>query len=69
MQYASFGLGTGPILLQDVNCTGGEANLLQCHAHSRGANSVCKHSEDVSVICPCMQKEGGGGGGDREGVG
>eukprot|EP00731_Ephydatia_muelleri_P030938 Em0022g452a len=52
MRAALFGLGTGPILLTEVDCFGNETALLQCHAHRAGSNSMCRHSDDVSVICP-----------------
>ena len=57
MRVALFGLGTGPILLTEVDCFGNETALLQCHAHGAGSNSMCRHSDDVSVICPCMWEE------------
>ena len=47
---ASFGEGSGRILLDDVSCTGGEAFIENCvsggfHHHN------CGHSEDASVEC------------------
>ena len=47
---AFFGEGGGPILLDDVRCTGTESNLLQCSAKNWGVNN-CAHREDVGVIC------------------
>ncbi|XP_060073519.1 deleted in malignant brain tumors 1 protein-like [Ylistrum balloti] len=47
---AYFGSGSGPILLDDVHCVGGEANILQCASKSFGIND-CSHGEDVGVIC------------------
>ena len=50
---ARFGQGSGQILLDDLQCTGREASLLEC-SH-RGINSHnCGHSEDASVTCECM---------------
>ncbi|MBN3296889.1 DMBT1 protein, partial [Amia calva] len=47
---AVYGKGSGPILLSDVGCTGGETVLSQCP--SRGWRSHnCTHGEDASVIC------------------
>ena len=45
---AFFGKGKGLILLDDVDCTGYEASLIECQyapCHN------CRHSEDVGVVC------------------
>jgi len=43
--------GTGPILLDDVQCTGTEANLLDCtHRQPTGTHN-CSHFEDAGVRC------------------
>lgn len=47
---AFFGQGSGPILLDDLNCLGQETNILQCDAKGWGRNN-CGHDEDVGVIC------------------
>ncbi|XP_036907015.1 deleted in malignant brain tumors 1 protein-like [Sturnira hondurensis] len=47
---ASFPPGSGSILLDDVNCTGGESSLGQC-PHSDWFSHDCGHHEDVGVIC------------------
>ena len=49
---ARFGAGSGQILLDDLQCSGREATLLEC-TH-RGTNvHDCRHHEDASVTCEC----------------
>ena len=45
-----FGGGSGPILSDDVTCSGIETNLFDCNHTKAGARS-CNHSDDVGVIC------------------
>ena len=44
----SFGGGMGPILLDDVQCTGSENSLSDCTAIT---DHDCEHSEDAGVRC------------------
>ena len=45
-----YGSGSGPITLDNVECTGGESNLLSCQ-HNPVFHHNCQHNEDVAVIC------------------
>ena len=46
---ARFGQGTGPIYLDDMRCTGTEANILAC-PHDPNTRD-CGHFEDAGVRC------------------
>ncbi|KAM3860937.1 scavenger receptor cysteine-rich domain-containing protein DMBT1-like [Diretmus argenteus] len=47
---AHFGRGSGPIWLDNVECTGEESALTQCSHPTFGENN-CGHGEDAGVIC------------------
>ncbi|PVD22127.1 hypothetical protein C0Q70_17931 [Pomacea canaliculata] len=47
---ARYGRGSGPIWLDDTQCVGNEASILQCRAKPIGSHN-CYHSEDAGVIC------------------
>ena len=47
---ASFGEGTGRILLDNVQCTGSERELRNCTASTNGINS-CIHAQDAGLRC------------------
>lgn len=45
-----FGVGSGPILLDDVSCTGKEPSLLLCNRRE-WLHHDCTHHEDVNIAC------------------
>lgn len=46
----AFGHGFGPILLDDVGCSGIESSLLDCGHRGIGVHS-CNHAQDAGVEC------------------
>ena len=46
--HAAFGQGRGPILLNDVQCSGSESRLADCPS---GVVRNCGHYEDAGVRC------------------
>uniref|UniRef100_K1QGZ3 Deleted in malignant brain tumors 1 protein n=1 Tax=Magallana gigas TaxID=29159 RepID=K1QGZ3_MAGGI len=47
---AKYGEGSGPILLDNVNCSGSETSITEC-IHIGWGSHDCGHSEDVSINC------------------
>ena len=47
---ATFGAGSGKILLDDVGCRGTEDALAECYHQGIGVNN-CEHDSDAGVIC------------------
>ena len=45
---AAFGQGSGPILLNNVQCSGSESRLANCPS---GIVRWCGHNEDAGVRC------------------
>ncbi|XP_059690915.1 antigen WC1.1-like [Gavia stellata] len=50
LHEAAFGMGMGPIWLEQVECQGTELSLQDCWARP-GDSGVCRHKEDAAVRC------------------
>ena len=48
VSQASFGHGSGQIVMDEVTCTGSELTLLQC---THTSSHDCNHNEDAGVRC------------------
>lgn len=47
---AYFGEGSGPVMLDEVRCTGNELSIEQCPKSAWGEHN-CDHKEDAGVSC------------------
>uniref|UniRef100_A0A8D2IWS0 Neurotrypsin n=1 Tax=Varanus komodoensis TaxID=61221 RepID=A0A8D2IWS0_VARKO len=48
--WAHFGQGAGPVLLDEVQCSGNELSLDQCEKNGWGEHN-CDHTEDAGSVC------------------
>ena len=48
-----YGAGNGSIVLDDLECSGGEANLFECDRKT--GSHDCTHDEDAAVVCMGMK--------------
>ncbi|KAI4881445.1 hypothetical protein NFI96_022115, partial [Prochilodus magdalenae] len=55
---AHFGPGSGPIWMDDVDCSGSESTLKNCRSRGWGKHN-CNHFKDVGVICSDVRLVGG----------
>ncbi|KAF5905701.1 T-cell differentiation antigen CD6-like isoform X2 [Clarias magur] len=46
-----FDLGSGPIYISKLNCSGTESNLWQCPIELDKGRNLCGHKEDAVVVC------------------
>ena len=50
LHLATYGQGSGPIWLDDMNCIGTESFISYCPHNGWGSHN-CHHGEDASVNC------------------
>ena len=48
---AQFGMGSGPIYLEQLQCSDTDISLLECSTFEHVGLSTCDHSQDVGVRC------------------
>ena len=51
LEDCEFGLGTGHIWLDEVDCKGGEMEMAGGCNHNAWGDNDCTHFEDAGVIC------------------
>ena len=53
LEVSDFGIGTGPIFLDDLSCEEDDETLLDCSSAALGLHA-CTHDQDVAVRCVGM---------------
>jgi nitrate reductase beta subunit len=51
---ATYGQGSGPILLDQVQCFGNESNIFDCPQNDIGMHN-CIHDQDAGVTCTARE--------------
>ena len=51
---ATYGQGSGPILLDQVQCFGNESNVFDCPRNDIGMHN-CAHDQDAGVTCTARE--------------
>ena len=46
----TYGSGSGPILIDDLNCDGSEQDISQCNSRTWGTSN-CGHGQDLAIDC------------------
>lgn len=51
MESSLFAVGSGPIWMTDVSCTGHESNFFDCYWSTPQDKTVCDHTNDAAIEC------------------
>ena len=55
---ASYGQGSGSIVLKSLNCVGNEDSIFDC-PRDEISISICTHSRDAGAVCAGMYNKNG----------
>lgn len=51
MESSLFAVGSGPVWMTDVSCTGHESNFFDCYWSTPQDKEVCDHTNDAAIEC------------------